>query len=285
MRSFYQDVTEQDFDEVVIRGSQGQLVIVDFWAPWCQPCQVLKPLLEKLAYEYEGQFLLAMVNADDAQQLSLNYGVRGIPSVKAFLDGQVVDEFSGALAEPDVREFLERNIPTAASKLVAEAKALLDQGDVDSALKSVNEALSLAPEHAKAAVIKAGILLNRRDVDEAGAILDSLRGDILDDSLTKVLKARLTFARQAQGLPGIEVLKRVAQQGDNPLQAKLDLAALYVVTENYDRALNELLDVMKKDAMFAEGAARKNMLVIFDILGSDSDLAQQYRRLMASALH
>ena len=102
------DVSVQDFDEVVIEGSRRAPVIVDFWAPWCAPCRALAPILEKLEGQYEGKFTLVKVNSDENPELAARYGVRGIPNVKAFAGGELVDEFSGALPEPMVREFLQR---------------------------------------------------------------------------------------------------------------------------------------------------------------------------------
>jgi putative thioredoxin len=115
------DVSVADFDDKVLAASRAVPVVVDFWAPWCQPCRILKPILEKLAAEFGGRFILAKVNSDENQELSMRYGVRGIPAVKAFVNGEPVDEFTGALPEGQVREFIERLIPSPAEPPRAQA--------------------------------------------------------------------------------------------------------------------------------------------------------------------
>ena len=137
------DVNLADFQVAVLDESRTRPVVVDFWAPWCGPCKSLKPILEKLAAEYGGKFRLAKVNADDNQALSQQYGVRGIPAVKAFVNGEMVDEFSGALPEAEVRAFLDRLVPGPAEDLRAQAAAAHTAGDHGAALQLLAEASKL----------------------------------------------------------------------------------------------------------------------------------------------
>jgi putative thioredoxin len=119
MGNFAYDVDASNFQEIVLEGSRRTPVVMDFWAEWCGPCKVLKPILEKLAEEYQGKFILAKINADHNQDLAAQFGVRGIPSVKAVFNGELLEEFSGAIPEAEVRAFLARIIPSPAEELRA----------------------------------------------------------------------------------------------------------------------------------------------------------------------
>ena len=141
------DVGLADFQQHVLEESRRRPVVVDFWAPWCEPCKSLKPILEKLAGEYGGKFLLVKINSDDNQDLATRYGVRGIPSVKAFINGEQADEFSGALPESEVRAFLDRLIPSPADELRKEAAELRLAGDMTAALQKLADASRLDPAH------------------------------------------------------------------------------------------------------------------------------------------
>jgi len=285
MTTYSADVNEAEFPTEVIEESKKRLVVVDFWAPWCGPCRVLKPLLEKLSEEYQGRFFLAKVNSDVNQRLAMNHGVRGIPSVKAFRDGVLVDEFSGALPEGYIRSFLERLLPSEVQLLVAAAKQALTQNDEQQALAKLNEALAIEPENSAARVEKAALLFERGELAEAVQLVAGLQGDILDFERTQRLLAQLALAQKISQLRTPEVLQQAIARGEGALQARIDLAAHYASRERYEDALTELLESLKVDRHFADGAARREMLALFDILGADDPLVQQFRRKMAAVLH
>ncbi len=282
---FAADISAAEFDRAVVEASRERLVVVDFWAPWCGPCRMLKPLLEKLAQEYAGRFFLAKVNADENQALCVKYSVRGIPSVKAFFDGGVVDEFSGAMSETYVRDFLKRNIPSAGDRLVRQAHDLVNQGRWDDAVKKLDDALAVENDNAKARVLKAGLLLDRNDIDGAGALLDGLTGEILDYEHTQNLLSRLSLARQARELPDKADLEGRIAADPMALDARLQLAARLAAANDFSGALHQLIEVHRRDSKFQDGAARKRMVEIFDLLGPESELVAQYRRQLASLLH
>src|SRR3569833_1968431 len=161
------DVGLADFSQRVLEESKHRPVVVDFWAPWCGPCKQLKPILEKLAAEYGGKFLLAKVISDENQELATRYGVRGIPSVKAFVDGELVDEFSGALPEGEVRAFLDRLVPGPA----ADARRA---GDAPGALQLLADASRIDPAHLGVRLDAAEIMLDLNEAEEARRLIGSV---------------------------------------------------------------------------------------------------------------
>lgn len=278
------DVGRDDFQQVVIEGSKKVPVVVDFWAEWCGPCRVLKPILEKLADEYQGKFILAKVNADYNQELAARYGVRGIPSVKAFVGGQIVDEFSGALPESAVREFLERIIPSPAEELRLKAAELKAQGDRAKALQVLAEASKLDPRNEAVRLDAAEIMLDVDQIDEAARLLESLSADTRTEARAQQLLARLNFARsKASGEDEAGLRARIAANpGD--MDTRLKLANLLIASGRYAEGMDELLEMIRRDKTWNEEAARKTMLSVFNLLGG-SPLVSEYRRKLASALN
>ena len=274
------DVGLADFNQHVIEESKLRPVVVDFWAPWCGPCKTLKPILEKIAAEYGGKFLLAKVNADDNQELAARYGVRGIPSVKAFVNGEAVDEFSGALPEGEVRAFLDRLVPSQADELRQQAAAARMAGDVTSALKLLAEASRLDPGHIGVRLDAAEIMFDLNEADEARRLIGSVPDDA--DSRVPALKARLQFMGAA-GEDEAALSARVAAN-ENDLEARLKLANLWVAAGNYEAGMEQLLEIVRRDRGFGDDIGRKTLLSVFNLLGG-GELVSRYRRMLASALY
>ncbi len=278
------DVGRDNFQQVVIEGSRKVPVVVDFWAEWCGPCRVLKPILEKLAEEYQGKFILAKVNADQNPDLAASFGVRGIPSVKAFVDGRVVDEFSGAIPEAAVREFLERIIPSPAEELRRKAAAQRAVGDTAGALQTLAEAARLDRTNEDVRLDAAEILLDLGQTEEAARLLDSLSPATRMEDRPQQLLARLTFARSAQAGQDEQSLRsRIAANPDD-METRLQLANLLVAAGRHAEGMDELLEMVRRDRHWKDEAARKTMLSVFNLLGA-SPLVSEYRRKLASALN
>jgi putative thioredoxin len=274
------DVGLADFPQHVLEESKRRPVVVDFWAPWCGPCKSLKPILEKLAAEYGGKFLLAKINSDENQELAVRYGVRGIPSVKAFIDGEQIDEFSGALPESEVRAFLDRLIPSPADELRQQAAAARMAGDMPGALELLGEASKLDPAHIGVRLDAAEIMLDLNETDEASRLLGSVPDDA--DPRVPQLKARLQFAGAA-GEDEAALNARVATN-ENDLDARLKLANLLVAAGQYEAGMDQLLEIVRRDRSFGDDIGRKTLLSVFALLGG-GEVVSRYRRLLASALN
>ena len=274
------DVGLADFEQRVLEESKARPVVVDFWVPWCGPCKSLKPVLEKLAAEYGGKFMLAKINSDENQELATRYGVRGIPSVKAFINGEPVDEFSGALPEGDVRAFLDRLLPSPADEVRAQATALRLAGDVSGALQKLADASRLDPSHVGVRLDATEIMLDLGEADEARRLLGKLPDEA--DPRVPQLRARLQFMGETgEDQAGLDA--RVAAN-ENDLEARLKLANLYVAAGQYEAGMDQLLEIIRRDRGFEDDIGRKTLLSVFDLLGADP-LVGQYRRKLASALY
>ncbi|MHB0982654.1 MAG: tetratricopeptide repeat protein [Thiobacillus sp.] len=274
------DVGLADFQQAVLEESRHRPVLVDFWAPWCEPCKALKPVLEKLAAEYGGKFLLAKINSDDNQELATRYGVRGIPSVKAFIDGEPVDEFSGALPESEVRAFLDRLVPGPADELRVEAAELRLAGDVSAALQKLADASKIDPSHVGVRLDAAEIMLDLNEADEARRLIAGVADDA--DPRMPQLKARLQFM-EAAGEDEAVLAARVAAN-ENDLEARLKLANLLVAAGQYEAGMDHLLEIVRRDRGFGDDIGRKTLLSVFDLLGG-GELSSRYRRMLASVLY
>lgn len=283
MGQYSYDVEAGDFQRIVIEGSSQVPVVVDFWAEWCGPCRMLKPILEKLAEEYQGKFILAKVESDRNQAVAAQYGVRGIPNVKAFRDGKIVDEFSGAIPESAVREFLERLIPSPSEELRLAAARLHVQGDLAQALKLLGDATKLDARNTDVHLDATAIMLELDQVDEARRLFDSLPLACRQAARGQQIEARLIFAEAGSGDEAALREHLTAQPDD--LDARLRLANLLIAADRHREGLEELLDMVRRDRTWNEGAARKAMLAVFSLLGSDAPLVGEYRRKLASALN
>jgi putative thioredoxin len=286
MTSHTIEVNNDNFIAAVIEGSKKAPVVVDFWAPWCAPCRALGPVLEKLAAEYGGRFTLAKINSDEHPQLAMEYGIRGIPNVKAFVDGRIADEFSGALPEPAVRAFLDRIVPSAAERIRAQAMARYrESGDAATALAALEQAAAADPDSEPVRIDRAEVLIALDRLDEARDLLQNLSPLVQMDERVAALRAQLDFATAAEKAPDTDVLEaRIAHTPDD-LDARLQFAKLQFAVKNHRQALDQLLEIVRRDRSFGDDIGRKTILQIFSVLGNDSDLVSEYRKRLASALN
>jgi putative thioredoxin len=273
------DVDESGFEREVLARSHSVPVVVDFWAPWCGPCRQLGPVLERLVASYEGRIELAKLNTDEHPALAQQYRVEGIPAVKAFRDGRVVSEFTGALPEHQVRAFLQRLVPSRADELAAEAATLAYSGNRTGAEESYRQALEEDRGHRAASIGLARLLAARDQDQEAIAILASLPAD----EEAARLRAELTLKQAATGADEPSYEARLANDPAD-LDAAYRLALALAARGEYERALEYLLGVVRRDRRYGDDAGRKAMLDIFALLGDESPLTRTYRRRLSNVL-
>lgn len=277
------DVTRENYAQVM-QTSFEVPVLLDFWAAWCQPCQVLMPILAKLADEYEGKFLLGKLNTEEEQEIAAQFGIRSIPTVKLFRDGQPVDEFMGALPENAVREFIDRHVARASDLQVAEALKELASGNAAGAIVLLDEARQSDPDNTRVTLALAKAQAAAGEAEAAEATLDSLPPDQRDTPEVAALRSHLFFEGKAAGAPAAGELESRLEKDPADSEARFQLALRKVVERDYDAALEMFLQLMQKDRDYGDDAGRLGLLQVFELLGDDPRV-YVYRRRMASLLH
>lgn len=283
MSEFAFDVTLENFQEKVGEACMQTPVVVDFWAPWCAPCQTLKPMLEKLAAEYKGRFLLAKINSDENPEIAQHFGVRSIPSVKVLYQGQLVDEFNGALPEGQVREFLDRiALPGGDADLRAEAAVLVSEGKLEEALAKLVEASQANPQDQAVQLDAVDVLMQLGRNDEAGQLLAGEYANEPDRA--NALRARLALAAGAADTAPLEA-KLEANPDDHA--TRLELSSAYAAQSRFREALDAALEVVRRDRFFNEGAGRKALIQLFEALSGEQydDLVREFRRKLSATLN
>ena len=276
------DVADQDFAHEVLERSHEKPVVVDFWAPWCGPCRTLGPVLERLADEHAGAFVLAKVNVDQAPAVAQAMHIQSIPAVVAFRDGAPVAEFVGAQPEGAVREFLQAILPTEADHLARAGEAHAAAGDAAAAEAAFTDALARDRRHARALLGLARLHAATGKDAEALPLLERIPPDAPAAREGERLAAEL---RTRIGAAGDEAALRARVAADPPdLDARLQLGRLLAARGCHEEALAELLEVVRRDPHFADDAARKAMLDVFAVLGPQHPLTERYRSALAQAL-
>ena len=264
----------QNFEEEVLARSRTVPVVVDFWAPWCGPCRVLGPTLERLAADSNGSWRLAKVNTDENPDLSRRYGIRGIPAVKLFVDGNVIDEFTGALPEYAVKQWLEKALPSETKKRIERAEREMSAGNHQEAEALLEDALREEPENPRARILLAQLLV----FDEPARAAELVAGGAFaGPGFIQVEEAVKTIARlyetSAEDLP------------DGEGRAAYGEAMEALKRRDFALALERFIDVIQKDRYYDDDGARKACVAVFTLLGDAHPVVQQYRRTFDMALY
>lgn len=284
---FIFEANTQNFAQV-LQNSHQLPVLVDFWADWCQPCQMLMPVLAKLADEYQGAFILVKVNADENQELTAQFGVRSLPTVKLFKNGEVADEFSGVLPEEEIRKFIDKHRTRQTEPYRQQALMMQEQGDLDGAVDLMSQVMQHEPDFHEAGVELAAMLLAKGELDQAETHLNAVpEDDEATAAQRKQLAADIKMARlqeQASGEDTSELEQRLADNPDD-LTTMLELAKVRIAQGDAEAGLALYLKVMQKDAAFEDGAGRQGLLDTFELLGGGNPLVKKYRIKMFSLLY
>ncbi len=283
---FIVDITLENAQQYLIDESFQRPVVIDFWADWCAPCKNLMPILEKLANEHAGAFLLAKVNADDpqTQMIGAQFGVRSLPTVMIMKDGQPVDGFAGALPEVQVREVLAKYLPKPWEAPLAQARELMAGNNFSEALPLLRQAYESSGQLASINLLIAQCYIELNRIDNAETILSTIK--MADqDALYEQLQSRIELLKQAAKTPALAALEAAHLGAPDDLQIRYDLALQYHQESQYRPALEHLLHIIRKDRNFADGEARKAFNAILATLGKGDALAIEFQRKLFTLLY
>lgn len=249
--------TDQNFAQEVLEASSRQPVLVDFWAPWCGPCRTLMPMLDRIADDYAGRFVLAKVNTDEEQRVAGHFGIRSIPTVMLFHHGQVVEQFVGVQPESAIRALLDKHLgaaptePDPVAELLDAAATQIEMRNTTGAAEAILAVEAAAPGH----------------------------------PALKLLRARLAFVEAANAHPDVPALRGRLDADPGDGAARHALAAHHALAGDYATALAEWLELMRRDRRYGDDLARRSLLMAFEVLGEGHELVQACRRRMAVVLH
>ncbi|VAX42259.1 FIG000875: Thioredoxin domain-containing protein EC-YbbN [hydrothermal vent metagenome] len=278
------NVNSQTFQQEVIEQSMRLPVVIDFWAEWCEPCKTLMPLLDKLAIEHDGKFLLAKVNIEESQEVAGAFGISSIPFVAAVFQGEIVNQFQGLLPEAQIREWLETFLPSRAQELMTQGMAL-EETDPQAAEAAYVEALGLEPDVDAIKVRLAIVILAQNRDDEAREIITKLEERGYLEPEAEVVKSQLELRATAAEAGGVEEARAAVAANPENLSLQLILADALAVANKHREALEKCIELIQKDKSGIGQDAKETMVKIFDMLGPQSQLVSEFRRKLATLLY
>jgi len=279
------EVTNNTFDAQVIERSNSVPVLVDYWAAWCGPCQMQMPVLKKLVEDYAGKFILAKVNTDEQRELAQAHGIRSLPTMRLYKDGEMVEEILAAQSESTLRIVLDRYIERESDVIRARAMQAWHQGEHDEALSLLHEAHLAEPDNHQLTLAYAELQMRRGQLDEAAALIAALPRDVRDEQEAMRLSALLEFSMVAKQAAPVTALESAVASNPDDLEARYQLAANYVLNQQMEPALAAFLELFQRDRSFRDDAGRKGMLAVFDLLENQGDLVNDYRRRLFTLMH
>ena len=286
------EVITENFMSDVIERSKETPVIVDFWAPWCEPCKQLTPVIEKIVKEKNGNVILAKMNIDESPEVAQQLKIQSIPAVMAFNDGQPVDGFIGVQPEKNIIEFINKisslkNSSSIEENIIA-GKKYIDDGDIETAALVFSEILKIEPENISAKSMLARCLLRSDQIDEAEDIINSLPPNSESNQDFVSVRSEVEVFKNAKNNPisneQEDELRRDIDKNPKNHQIRLDLAKLLLAKGENENAISELLKIIEFDPKWNDGEARKQLIEIFNILGNEDILVIEGRKKLSSML-
>ncbi len=279
------DIDAAAFEARVVDQSHRLPVMVDFWASWCAPCRTLTPLLTKIVDEYQGTVLLAKVNTDTEKELAARYQIRSLPTVVLFKDGQIIDHFVGAQQESVIKRMIDPHVKRKSNSELERATTLLEAGDNDKAVSVLTSAVTKYPTDDQLKLKLAEVHLENKEFEQANRVLSDVSQEAKNSDNYKILQSRIEFHHRDDAAVTLnDLLARLSQQPDD-LANRHKLAIRYLVTGDTEKAMAQLLEIVKLDRNFQDDAGRKDLLKVFDMLGGKGTLVSRYRSLLAQALN
>ena len=285
------EVSEATFMQDVVEASKEKPVIVDFWAPWCGPCKTLGPQLEEAVNSANGAVTMAKVNVDENQMIAGQMQVQSIPTVFAFVDGQPVDGFQGAVSASEMKAFVERVVAanggeaeSGLDSAVASAEQMLEEGDLEAAIETFSAILQEDSNNLKSFIglIKAHLALG--ELDQAEAILNGMPSEISRNPEVESLHAQIELAKQALDAGPINELTQLVDQNSDDHESRFRLAQALHGAGQVEDAVNHLLELFKRDREWNDGAAKSQLFVIFEALEPNDAIVLNGRRKLSSLI-